>query len=43
MIFIDLGMPNKDGFDASAEILEIQCKNKKEGSCDIVALTSYTD
>jgi hypothetical protein len=36
---MDLGMPNKDGFDASAEILGIQRNNE----CSIIALTSFTD
>ena len=40
---MDLGMPNKDGFDASSEILQIQKKHKNESSCNIVALTSFTD
>jgi CheY-like chemotaxis protein len=36
---MDLGMPNKDGFEASEEILRIQ----KDGNCSIVALTSFQD
>jgi CheY-like chemotaxis protein len=40
---MDLGMPNKDGFDASSEILQIQRKNKNLRPCNIVALTSFTD
>jgi len=40
---MDLGMPNKDGFDASSEILQIQRKNQSERPCNIVALTSFTD
>ena len=30
-------MPNKDGFEASKEIFEIQ----KDKNCEIVALTSF--
>lgn len=40
---MDLGMPNKDGFEASSEILQIQKNNKNERPCDIVAVTSFTD
>jgi len=36
---MDLGMPNKDGFEATEEILRIQ----KDGNCSIVALTSFQD
>ena len=36
---MDLGMPNKDGFDASEEIIKIQ----KNGNKSIVALTSFHD
>jgi CheY-like chemotaxis protein len=40
---MDLGMPNKDGFDASSEIFQVLRKNKRERQCNIVALTSFTD
>lgn len=40
---MDLGMPNKDGFEASREILEIERKSKNERSCNIIAVTSFTD
>ena len=36
---MDLGMPNKDGFEASEEILRIQ----QDGNCSILALTSFHD
>ena len=40
---MDLGMPNKDGFEASSEILEIKRQEKDERVCNIVAVTSFTD
>ena len=37
LIIMDLGMPNKDGFEATKEILEFN----KDKNIKIVALTSF--
>ena len=36
-------MPNKDGFDASREIIAIQKESDQQKECKILALTSFTD
>jgi CheY-like chemotaxis protein len=41
-IFMDLNMPEIDGFEASEHILNILKNDKNEDYCHIVALTSYT-
>lgn len=54
LIIMDIAMPEKDGFEASKEILQIQNSvrdiavsdnNLEDGNqiCDIVALTSFSD
>ena len=47
LIFMDLNMPNMDGFQAAEKILAAQKEYKKEHphqpDCSIVALTAYKD
>jgi CheY-like chemotaxis protein len=52
LIIMDIGMPIKDGYEASKEIFQIQNNLRKIGEndevkinkkCDIIALTSFSD
>ena len=43
LIFMDLEMPEMNGFDATEKIIKILRSSNKTNSCKVVALTSFTD